>query len=86
MYSFQVLRCQRNGINVATGKFGKNNKRRFLNKHFSKHTDYIIETKHANIYKKKLLLTIFVKKSFFFRLKKNFDGVFFVEVTKKNEK
>ena len=33
-----------------------------------------------------MFLTNFVKKSFFFRSKKNFDGVFFVEVTKKNEK
>jgi hypothetical protein len=33
-----------------------------------------------------MFLTIFVKKSFFFRSKKNFDGVFFIEVTKKNEK
>ena len=27
--------------------------------------------------------TVFVKKSFFFEAKKNFDGIFFVEVTKK---
>ena len=33
-----------------------------------------------------MFLAIFGKKSFFFRLKKLFDGVFFVEVTKKNEK
>ena len=33
-----------------------------------------------------MFLTIFVKKSFFFRLKKNFDGIFFAEVSKKNEK
>ena len=31
-------------------------------------------------------MAIFVKKSFFFRLKKNFDGNFFLEITKKNKK
>ena len=53
---------------------------------FSKHTDYIIETKNANICEKTMFLTIFVKKLFFFGAKKNFDAIFFVEVTKKNEK
>ena len=33
-----------------------------------------------------MFLTIFVKKSFFFRAKKIFDGIFLVEVTKKNKK
>ena len=33
-----------------------------------------------------MFLTIFVKKSFFFMAKKFFDAIFFVEVTKKNEK
>ena len=33
-----------------------------------------------------MFLAIFVKKSFFFRVKKNFDGIFFAEVSKKNEK
>ena len=33
-----------------------------------------------------MFLTIFVKKSFFFRAKKKFDGIFFAEVRKKNEK
>ena len=33
-----------------------------------------------------MILTIFVKKSLFFRSKKKFDGNFFVEITKKNEK
>ena len=33
-----------------------------------------------------MFLTIFVKKSFFFRVKKIFDGAFFAEVRKKNEK
>ena len=33
-----------------------------------------------------MFLTIFVKKSFFFMAKKKFDGSFFVEITKKNEK
>ena len=33
-----------------------------------------------------MILTIFVKKSLFFRSKKNFDGNFFVEITKTNEK
>ena len=33
-----------------------------------------------------MYLTIFVKKSFFYRSKKNFDAIFFVEVTKINEK
>ena len=33
-----------------------------------------------------MFLTIFVKKSFFFGSKKNFDAIFFVEVTKINEK
>jgi hypothetical protein len=31
-------------------------------------------------------LAIFVKKLFFFGAKKNFDGAFFVEITKKSEK
>ena len=30
-----------------------------------------------------MFLTIFVKKSFFFEAKKNFDGNFFLEITKK---
>ena len=33
-----------------------------------------------------MFLTIFVKKLFFFRAKKNFDGNFFVEITKKSKK
>ena len=33
-----------------------------------------------------MFLTIFVKKSFFFRVKKIFDGIFFMEVIKKNKK
>ena len=33
-----------------------------------------------------MFLAIFVKKSFFFRVKKKFDGIFFAEVSKKNEK
>ena len=33
-----------------------------------------------------MFLTIFVKKLFFFRAKGFFDAIFFVEVTKKNEK
>ena len=33
-----------------------------------------------------MFLTIFVKKSLFFRAKKNFDGIFFMEVIKKNKK
>ena len=33
-----------------------------------------------------MFLTIFVKKSFFFKSKKIFDSVFFIEVTKKNKK
>ena len=33
-----------------------------------------------------MFLAIFVKKSFFFRVKKIFDGAFFAEVSKKNEK
>ena len=33
-----------------------------------------------------MLLTIFVKKSFFFGAKKNFDGNFLVEISKKREK
>ena len=33
-----------------------------------------------------MFLAIFVKKSFFFRVKKNFDAIFFAEVSKKNEK
>ena len=33
-----------------------------------------------------MFLTIFVKKSFFFRSKKNFDAIFFLEVTKKGKK
>ena len=52
-------------------------------KNFSKRTDYIIETKNANISEKIMFLTIFVKKSFFFRLKKKIWWYFFVEVTKK---
>ena len=36
--------------------------------------------------RKKVVLTIFVKKSFFFRAKKKIDGNFFVEITKKSEK
>ena len=31
-----------------------------------------------------MFLAIFVKKSFFFRAKKNFDSNFLVEITKKN--
>ena len=31
-------------------------------KNFSKHTDYIIETKNANICEKTMILAIFVKK------------------------
>ena len=54
-------------------------------KNFSKHVDYIIE-KNANICEKTMFLTIFVKKSFFFRSENIFDRVFFVEVFKKNEK
>ena len=49
-------------------------------------TDYIFETKNANICEKNMFLTIFVKKSFFFGAKKNFDGNFFIEITKKSEK
>ena len=37
-------------------------------------TDYIIETKNANICEKNMFLTIFMKKSFFFRAKKTFGG------------
>ena len=33
-----------------------------------------------------MFLAIFVKKSFFFRVKKKFDGIFFAEVSKKNKK
>ena len=33
-----------------------------------------------------MFLAIFVKKLFFFRAKKNFDGNFLVEITKKNKK
>ena len=33
-----------------------------------------------------MFLTIFVKKSFFFGAKKNFDGNFLVEITKKKRK
>ena len=33
-----------------------------------------------------MFLTIFVKKSLFFRVKKNFDGIFFMKVIKKNKK
>ena len=33
-----------------------------------------------------MFLAIFVKKSYFFRMKKKFDGIFFAEVSKKNEK
>ena len=33
-----------------------------------------------------MFLAIFVKKSYFFRVKKKFDGIFFAEVSKKNEK
>ena len=33
-----------------------------------------------------MFLAIFVKKSFFFRVKKKFDGIFFAEVSKKSEK
>ena len=33
-----------------------------------------------------MFLAIFVKKSFFFRVKKNFGGIFFAEVSKKYEK
>jgi hypothetical protein len=50
------------------------------------YTDYNFETKNVNIYEKKMILTIFVKKSFFFRAKKCFDGNFLVEITKKIEK
>ena len=32
-----------------------------------------------------MFLTIFIKKWFFFRAKKNFDGIFLVEVTKKKK-
>jgi hypothetical protein len=46
-------------------------------KNFSEHTDYIIESILP------MFLTIFIKKWFFFRAKKNFDGIFLVEVTKK---
>ena len=33
-----------------------------------------------------MFLTIFIKKSFFFGAKKKFDGIFFLEVTKKIKK
>ena len=33
-----------------------------------------------------MFLAIFVKKSFFFKVKKKFDSIFFAEVSKKNEK
>jgi hypothetical protein len=36
--------------------------------------------------KEKIVLTIFVKKLFFFRAKKKFNGNFFVEITKRSEK
>jgi hypothetical protein len=50
---------------------------------FSERTDYIFEPKNANICVKNMFLTIFVKKSFFFRVKKKFEGNFLVEITKK---
>ena len=52
-------------------------------KNLRAYTDYIFETKNANICEKNMFLAIFVKKSFFFRAKKNFDGNFLVEITKK---
>ena len=55
-------------------------------KNFSKHTDYIIETKNANICGKTMFSTIFIKKLFFFRVEKNFDSIFFMEVIKKIKK
>ena len=39
--------------------------------------DNIIKTKNANICEKIIFLTIFVKKSFFFRSKKNLTAFFF---------
>ena len=45
-------------------------------KNFSKHTDYIIETKNAKKCEKTICLTIFVKKLFFFRVKKNWRHIF----------
>ena len=33
-----------------------------------------------------MFLTIFVKKSFFLRVEKKFDSIFFAEICKKNEK
>ena len=42
--------------------------------------------KNDKIFEKKRFLAIFVKKSFFFGGKKNFDGNFFVEIIKKKWK
>ena len=52
-------------------------------KDFSEHTDYVFETKNDHICEQKKVLTTFVKKSFFFRAKKKFDGE---EITKTSEK
>ena len=43
-------------------------------------TRSVFYTKNANISEKNMFLTIFVKKSFFFRVKKKIEGNFFVEM------
>ena len=43
-------------------------------------------TKNAHICEEKIVLTIFAKKSFFFRANLFFEGIFFGEITKKSEK
>ena len=46
----------------------------------------ILSRKNGKIFEKNMFLTIFVKKSGFFRAKKKLYGNFFVEITKKGKK
>ena len=47
---------------------------------------YWLHNWNKKLFEKKRFLAIFVKQLFFFGAKKNFDGKFFVEITKKKWK